>query len=589
MNTNRKTLLLFWRENMKYPGLFLMCCTVWTVGMILQRLALGLIAAQALNKLVAVYNQPDITYWHTFWPYLVSFVAVGLISQALIDYGLVLLSKLETKVRPQLQNRAFTWIMSQSLAFHANTFSGAIVNQVNKFTTAYIQLTDTFTIVLLKMFATVALAIVIITFFSWPIALFMTVWTCAFVYLNIVLVKRRLPYARATAAADTVLTAHLADSMGNVAAVKSFGNEDDEAANHSDKAYDRTHKKYRSWVAAIQNDVILAFMMTILQIATLSLSIYAVLHHSIAIGTMLLIQVYISQIIGELWNLSNVSRTVEQALTDAEEMTETFDISPEITDPATPLKAHITKGAISFDHVTFAHDGAHEPLFSDFSLAIKPGEKIGLVGHSGSGKTTLTRLLLRFSDVNSGAITIDGQNIARLKQADLRKHIAYVPQEPLLFHRSLRENIAYADTSVSQERVEQAAKQAHANDFIQLLPDRYNTLVGERGVKLSGGQRQRIAIARAMIKDAPILVLDEATSALDSESEKLIQEALGKLMQHRTTIVIAHRLSTIQKMDRIVVMDNGAIVEQGTHQQLIKQKGAYAKLWHHQSGGFIEE
>jgi ATP-binding cassette subfamily B protein len=221
---------------------------------------------------------------------------------------------------------------------------------------------------------------------------------------------------------------------------------------------------------------------------------------------------------------------------------------------------------------------------------VRPGEKIGLVGHSGSGKTTFTRLLLRFSDIDSGEILIDGQNIARITQDDLRKSIAYVPQEPIMFHRSLRENILYGRQDASEEDVLKAAQDAHADEFIAELPNGYDTLVGERGIKLSGGQRQRIAIARAMIKNAPIILLDEATSALDSESEILIQDALWKLMKGRTAIVIAHRLSTVQKMDRIVVMDSGNIVEEGTHKELVHQEaGIYAKLWAHQSGGFIED
>jgi ATP-binding cassette subfamily B protein len=211
------------------------------------------------------------------------------------------------------------------------------------------------------------------------------------------------------------------------------------------------------------------------------------------------------------------------------------------------------------------------------------------VGHSGSGKTTFTRLLLRFSDIDGGQILIDGQNIAHITQDDLHRHIAYVPQEPLLFHRSIAENIAYGKDEADEATIKKTAELAHAAEFIDNLPKGYETLVGERGVKLSGGQRQRVAIARAMIKDAPILVLDEATSALDSESEKLIQSALWKLMQGRTAIVIAHRLSTIQKMDRIVVLDNGKIVEQGSHQELLKKNGTYAALWAHQSGGFLED
>jgi ATP-binding cassette subfamily B protein len=239
--------------------------------------------------------------------------------------------------------------------------------------------------------------------------------------------------------------------------------------------------------------------------------------------------------------------------------------------------------------VTFTHSGSDEAIFDNFTLHIADGEKIGLVGHSGAGKTTFTRLLLRFSDINSGVIEIDGQNIAHITQQDLHESIAYVPQEPLLFHRTIRENIAYGKPHASQAAITTAAKRAHADDFINELPHRYDTLVGERGVKLSGGQRQRVAIARAMLKDAPILLLDEATSALDSESEVLIQDALWKLMEGRTAIVIAHRLSTIQKMDRIIVLEQGTISEQGSHVQLLKNNGTYAKLWAHQSGGFMED
>jgi ATP-binding cassette subfamily B protein len=260
-----------------------------------------------------------------------------------------------------------------------------------------------------------------------------------------------------------------------------------------------------------------------------------------------------------------------------------------IRDPTKPEPVRIRKGSIAFDNVSFTYADSNEPLLTDFSLKIPHGQRVGLVGHSGSGKTTLTNLLLRFSDVDSGQITIDSQNIARVNQTDLRSHIAYVPQQPLLFHRSLRENIAYGKPNARDKEIMAAADKANASEFIAKLPHGYETLVGERGVKLSGGQRQRVAIARAVLKDAPILVLDEATSALDSESEVLIQDALWQLMRGRTAIVIAHRLSTIQKMDRIIVMDNGRIVEDGSHTDLLKAKGTYAKLWAHQSGGFIEE
>jgi ATP-binding cassette subfamily B protein len=284
-----------------------------------------------------------------------------------------------------------------------------------------------------------------------------------------------------------------------------------------------------------------------------------------------------------------MTRMIEQALSDAAEMTEILGVELEVKDPKNPKRMHVTKGEITFTNVNFTHDGSRESLFSNFTLLVAPGEKIGLVGHSGSGKTSLTKLLLRFVDIEGGTIAIDGQNIAQVAQADLRSHIAYVPQEPLLFHRTLSQNIAYGKPDATAGEIEAAAKMAHAHEFITTLPKGYQTMVGERGVKLSGGQRQRIAIARAILKNAPIIVLDEATSALDSESEKLIQDALKKLMHGRTTIVIAHRLSTIQNMDRIVVLEDGTIAQQGTHAELLKQGGTYADLWKHQSGGFLED
>jgi ATP-binding cassette subfamily B protein len=589
MKTSFKTLVLFWQENMRHKKYFLTTTFSWLGGMSLQKLILPVIIAQTLDELLKATANPPANYWSLFLPHLLAFLVVAAIAQVFVFLGLFTLSRLETLGRPALQNRIFQFLIDKSMQFHANTFGGSLVAQVNRFTSAYISLTDQLILNIIRMVTNVVMAIIIIAFISWPIALAMAVWTAFFTWFNIILTRRRLYLSRAAAAADSVLTGHLADTVGNIGAVKAFAREKDEAKEHNIKNLDRAQKKYASWIKATKNDALYGSMMIILQFGVLLLSIISVMNGSITIGTVLLVQIYVTQIIGELWSLSGISRHIEQAISDSSEMTEILHSDLEVKDPEKPETSRIQTGAITFDAIDFRHADADETLFKNFTLNIKPGEKIGLVGHSGSGKTTLTRLLLRFTDVEGGAIRIDQQDIRAITQADLRRAIAYVPQEPLLFHRSLRENIAYGKPNATIEQIMQAAKQAYATEFIEKLPNGYETTVGERGIKLSGGQRQRIAIARAILKDAPILVLDEATSALDSESERLIQKALSQLMQHRTAIVIAHRLSTVQRMDKIIVLDNGKIIEQGSHAELLVKQGAYATLWAHQSGGFIEE
>jgi ATP-binding cassette subfamily B protein len=289
-----------------------------------------------------------------------------------------------------------------------------------------------------------------------------------------------------------------------------------------------------------------------------------------------------------LWYLASQFVTFAEELGKCKQALTIISALHDIRDEPNAQALEVTKGDIEFDDVTFHYDeGAH--LFNNKNVLIQSGQKVGLVGLSGSGKSTFVNLILRLFDVESGKIRIDGQDIRKVTQESLREHIAMIPQDVSLFHRTLLENIRYGRTDATDEEVIQASKQAHCHEFISQLTEGYNALVGERGIKLSGGQRQRIAIARALLKNAPILILDEATSALDSLTEKLIQDSLHTLMQGRTTIVIAHRLSTLSEMDRILVFDNGQIVEDGTHADLIRAKGHYSRMWAMQAGGFLPE
>jgi ATP-binding cassette subfamily B protein len=329
---------------------------------------------------------------------------------------------------------------------------------------------------------------------------------------------------------------------------------------------------------------------------TFHLGIALALYHLIlsgkaSVGTIVLAQLYLVKLAQSLWDLNRTTEKVEESLANAAEMTEIIIQQPEVNDVPTPLPFVVKKGEIEFQDVSFTYADiqAGESLFTSVNMLIQPGQRVGLVGPSGGGKSTITRLILRFMDIQAGQILIDGQNISQVAQSDLRAAIAYVPQEPILFHRSIRENIAYGNPQATAEEIKKVARLAHADEFIDKLPAGYDTLVGERGVKLSGGEKQRIAIARAMLKKAPIVILDEATSALDSKSEKAIVGALDNLMANRTTIVIAHRLSTIRKLDRIIVLQDGQIAEDDSHTALLKAKGLYAEFWKHQSGEFIGE
>lgn len=315
------------------------------------------------------------------------------------------------------------------------------------------------------------------------------------------------------------------------------------------------------------------------------------LRHAAAAGAIYLVLFYATSVVSYLGESFEHIRSASRGLGRCAKFAGIAATAPEVVDVCEAPELEVGDGTVEFRHVCFAYEG-RSPLFEDLTLTIRPGEHVGLVGPSGSGKTTLTKLLLRFMDVDGGAILVDGQDIASVSQQSLRSQISFVPQDPQMLHRTITENICYGiegSGPPDMELVAKVGRAAHVEEFVARLPDGYDTVVGERGVKLSGGQRQRVAIAQAMAKGAPILVLDEATSALDSESEVLVQGALWRLMAGSTALVVAHRLATIARLDRIVVVDGGKIVEQGSHRELLAlgDHGVYGRLWRHQSGGFL--
>lgn len=405
--------------------------------------------------------------------------------------------------------------------------------------------------------------------------------------LNILLARWRRPHVVSYSAQVTKARGYAVDAITNIGAVRQYAQRDEEAERHKAEIQMMRQLNIRQWGISewslvINNIVILAF-----EAAVLFVSIKAWTGGLMSIGELVMILTLMLNLQHTLVFIGNAMNGFVRRYGEIQEGLDEILVPHEIVDQPGATQLISKGGEIQWDGVDFTY-GAQQ-VFGNFNLTILPGQRVGLVGHSGAGKTTFVSLLLRQHDVTGGQILIDGQNIAEVTQDSLRANIAVVPQEPMLFHRSIRESIAYGKPDATLEEIVTVAKKAEAHDFISALPEGYDTLVGERGVKLSGGQKQRVAIARAMLKNAPILILDEATSALDSESEVAIQKALHELMEGKTVIAIAHRLSTLREMDRIIVLESGKILEDGTHLQLTKGKGIYARLWKHQAGGFLQE
>lgn len=500
-----------------------------------------------------------------------------------------ILAKLLPEINAEARSNAYDYLIRHSYTFFTNNFVGALTQKVNKYADSLWNLSDRFTNDFLPLFIKIVGILTVLFFVDKRLALGMSIWIAVFLVISFLLSRKRKPISLARSLALTKTNAHISDTISNQNSVTLFSASVFESFSFSNviTALKNTFIKRNIFDAKV-NAVYSAFI-TIIEVLVIGGSLYLWSKGEVTLGTIVLIQTYIITLIDDIWGFSRIVQAVEESYADAKEMVEILETPHEIEDDSTTDKLIVTDGVVTFENVTFSYNESMDAL-KDIDIVIKKGEKIGLVGPSGAGKSTFVKLLLRFFDVTGGSIKIDGMDIREVTQDSLHDAIGFVPQDPALFHRSLLENIGYGNRNATEEEIIDAAKKAHAHEFISKLPDGYNTLVGERGIKLSGGERQRVAIARAIVKNAPILLLDEATSALDSESERLIQDALNVLMKDKTVIVIAHRLSTIQHMDRILVIDQGKIKEEGTHVSLLKKRGSmYKKLWELQAGGFIKD
>ncbi|MGD1219031.1 ABC transporter ATP-binding protein [Streptomyces krungchingensis] len=554
----------------------------------LGNIGINYVAPLVVAKLVGRIADDADTGFGSTLPYVLGFAAVLLLAETFWRIGLHCLNRLAAHGVERLYVIGMDELFAKDAAFFHDNFAGALTKRVLSFASRFEEFVDTMTFQVVGRFVPLLFGSVVL----WRYEPLLVVGLLLMIALTALcaapLIRRRQALVDRREEAIARVSGHVADSLMNMDTVRAFAAEEREAAEHRSRVATSRRLTLRSWdYGNLRIDTFVAPMSVLTNALGLLLAV-TLSGSGQGVETVVVTFTYYTNATRIMFEFNQIYRRLESSMTEAAQFTALLLTPPTVLDPATPEPLTSRASDVRFEKVTFAHAGA-EPLFADLDLAVHSGAKIGLVGRSGGGKTTLTRLLLRMTDIDAGRILIGGQDISRLRQADLRSLIAYVPQDPAMFHRTLRDNIVFARPDASDAEMRRAAEAAHVTEFADALPDGFDTMVGERGIKLSGGQRQRVALARAILRDAPILLLDEATSALDSESEILVQEALWRLMEGRTTLVVAHRLSTVAAMDRLVVLDRGRIVEQGTHQELLASEGAYAKLWQHQSGGFLDD
>ncbi|MDP2741612.1 MAG: ABC transporter ATP-binding protein [bacterium] len=560
---------------------------------------LGVTAASILDVIIPIYyknffdilasgQSKEVLAPQLFYTIFIILVLSG-ITWAFWRIGAFSNVNFEIKTMAGLRQQAYNKLSYHSYSFFANNFTGALVQRVGRYARAFERITDHF----IWDFLTIAVRVIGIAVVTWMIkpalSIIIVSWTILYLVINFFYSVWRLKYNIEMAKADSHTTATLADAITNQNNIEVFNRHEDESERFKKVTEDQAKLALTNWNFNEGIDSVQGALIILIEFFIFYFSIYYWQQNVVTVGVFVLIQLYIVGLGQRLWGFSRIIRNVYESYADAKEMVEIMKLPYEIKNTVTAKPLNVSSGEIVFEDVSFSFNKTRQVL-NKINLKISPGEKVAIIGPSGAGKTTIIRLMLRFYDLTSGKIIIDGQDIHCATLESLRENISLVPQDPLLFHRTIMENIKYGKPSASDAQAAEAGRLAHCDEFIKNLSNKYETFVGERGIKLSGGERQRVAIARAILKNSPILILDEATSNLDSHSESLIQSALDVLMKNKTVIVIAHRLSTIRKMDRIIVIKNGAIFEEGTHDNLIKKSNSlYGKLWKLQAGGFLQK
>ncbi len=582
----KKTIQFFLKHAKRYKGLTTAMFTVMVIA-VLSMMAVPLFYREFFNILTSGEN-PDFLM-KPLLTIIVYVLIINIINNVFWRIGGYLNNQFQPRVMANILDNCFEYIHKHSFNFFSDNFSGALVKKTLRLISAFENIADKIFWDLTPLFIKILAIFGVLTYLHPVLGGIMASWTVLFVVASYLVANYKVKFDLKKATADTHITANLADTITNNVNIKLFSSLGFECNKFGKATEDWRRKAKKAWDIDNYIELMQGILMTVLEFSIVYIAISLWQKGILTIGDFVLIQAFLIELFMHIWGLGRIIRELYSNFANAEEMIAVLHKPLEITDKKNAKPIKVNHGKVEFKDVCFAYNNNIE-LIHKLSFKVKASQKVALIGPSGGGKSTITKLLLRLHDIQKGQILVDDQDIAKVTQDSLRAQIALVPQDPILFHRSLMENIRYGRRDAADEEVIAAAKLAHCHTFIKKLPKGYSTFVGERGVKLSGGERQRVAIARAILSNAKILLLDEATSQLDSESEKLIEKALQNLIKNKTTFIIAHRLSTIMQSDKVFVISDGQIVEEGDHTKLVNKKDSlYKRLWDLQIGGYLNE